>query len=176
MAKRAIAFLLLALALVLPAARGAGEEAPEYQVKAAFLLNFTKFIQWPPDSFADGSTPLRICVLGEDPFGGTLNQMVDGETVNGRRLVVEHVRHVSGPQSCQVLFISLAEEEARGSVPETGPGVLTVGEGDQFLRRGGMIAFTVVNRRVRFDIQRGTAERAGLRLSSRLLNVARSVK
>jgi hypothetical protein len=168
---------LIGLALLVAVGcRGGAEEGLEYQVKAAFLLNFTKFIVWPASAFDDRGSPLRICVLGDDPFGGSLRQIVEGEIVNRRKLVTERIRRPPQPRFCQVLFISRDEELALGDVPDVGPGVLTVGESDRFLRHGGMIAFTVVDRRVRFDIDRAAAERAGLQISSRLLSVARSVK
>jgi hypothetical protein len=183
MAQRALARLLCACAALLPAGlcvgpvRGAAtEEAVEYQVKAAFLLNFTKFVVWPEAAFADAGSPLRICVLGDDPFDGTLSQIVEGEAVGGRKLVVERLRRPPAPQYCQVLFVSRTEEDSLGTIPDAGSGVLTVGEGEQFLRHGGIIAFAIVNRRVRFDIDHAAAARAKLQLSSRLLSVARSVK
>ncbi|HZU24695.1 MAG TPA: YfiR family protein [Bryobacteraceae bacterium] len=177
MAKRSVAWLaLLSVCCLAPLSHAGAEEGLEYQVKAAFLLNFTKFIVWPPSAFADSNAPLRICVLGDDPFGGALRQTVEGEVVNGRKLVAERIRRPPEAHWCQVLFISQDEELALGTLPETAPGVLTVGEGDRFLNHGGMIALIVADRRVRFDIDRAAAERAGLRISSRLLSVARSVR
>ena len=131
--------------------------ALEYQVKAAFLLNFTKFVEWPATAFADERSPFAICILGEDPFGTALSQMVNGEGVNGRNLVVRRIRRAPEPKSCQVLFVGGSEKDVPNALAETGPGILTVGEGEDFLRDGGMIAFVIENRRVRFDIN----QRAG---------------
>ena len=149
----------------------ASPQAAEYEVKAAFLLNFTRFIEWPPaDRPADA--PFGLCVLGEDPFGTVLDQLVEGERVDGRRLVVRRVREASN--SCDVLFFPKSES-SRG-LSEMRQGVLTVGESEDFLRQGGMISFIVENRRVRFDINLRAASRAGLQISSKLLNVARKVE
>ncbi|HWE53655.1 MAG TPA: YfiR family protein [Bryobacteraceae bacterium] len=147
----------------------------EYQVKAAFLLNFTKFIEWPPASFGNAGAPLSICILGEDPFGATLDRIAGGEVVNGRSITIERVLHLPVPASCRVLFISRRAKEPRSPL-DLGPGVLTVGEGEAFLREGGMIAFVIENRRVRFEINRMIAENAGFRISSKLLNIAKAVE
>uniref|UniRef100_Q028L6 Putative transmembrane protein n=1 Tax=Solibacter usitatus (strain Ellin6076) TaxID=234267 RepID=Q028L6_SOLUE len=149
--------------------------ASEYQVKAAFLLNFTKFIEWPPRAFDDAKAPIAICLFGDDPFDGALNQLVEGEVVNGRKLVVQKIRHAPAAKTCQVVFVNKAEKEPSKILGGLGPGVLTVGEGEGFLRDGGMIAFVLENHRVRFDINQGAASNAELSLSSRLLSVAKTV-
>jgi hypothetical protein len=163
----------------------ASDEALEYQVRAAFLLNFTRFIEWPPSAFADGDSPMAICILGDDPFGNIIDQLVSGELVGGRKIVVRRIGNPPLPQTCQVLYIRKTEngnaeaarsgKELSGNLPTGGPGVLTVGEGNAFVREGGMIAFILDTRRVRFDINQTAAENAGLKLSARLLSVARTV-
>jgi hypothetical protein len=146
----------------------------EYDVKAAFLLNFTKFVEWPPGAFAAADAPLTICILGNDPFGRAIDQIVEGESVNGHKIAVERVRD-DQQKSCQVLYFG-----SDGSNPTTlsaaGPAVLTIGEGDGFIHQGGIIGFVIDNRRVRFDINLKAATRARLKLSSKLLSVARSVE
>jgi len=166
------------LCLVLPALLllAAADEPLEYQVKAAFLLNFTKFIGWPAEAFAAADSPFAICILGDDPFGGALNAILAGETVAGRKVTVEKIKRAPAPKSCQMLFISSSEKEVRKIFPALGPGVLTVGEGETFTRDGGMIAFVIENRRVRFGVNQPAAENAGFKLSSKLLNVARFVE
>ena len=156
--------------------RGAAEAVLEYEVKAAFLLNFTKFIEWPASAFADPTSPLTICVLGRDPFGRALDDVVAGEQVGGHKLAVRRISQSPEPRACQAVFIANLEGETRGILGSLGRGVLTVGEGDGFIRDGGMIALVIENRRVRFDIHQSAAEAAGLKLSSRLLSVARSVE
>ena len=147
----------------------------EYQVKAAFLLNFTKFIEWPPAAFLDARSPLTICILGEDPFGTVLDQMVSGETLNGRQITLRRIQGLPEPKTCQVIFFHNSERNLSETLAGLAPGTLTVGEGDDFLRQGGIVAFVVENRRVRFDVNRGAAATALLTISSRLLNVARFV-
>lgn len=175
---KGIAILLLLASssvVVLPAGQAAEELPLEYQVKAAFLLNFTKFVEWPVSAFADEHAPLAICILGEDPFGNALNEMLKGEDVSGHQLVMHRVQRVPAPKSCQVLFIPRLEKEVPRILGEIGPGVLTVGEGEKFVRDGGIIGFVLEDRRVRFDINERAAGKAMLTVSSRLLNVARSV-
>jgi hypothetical protein len=150
--------------------------AGEYQVKAAFLLNFTKFIEWPATAFEDSRSPIAICLFGDDPFDGALNQLVEGEVVNGRKLAVRKIRQAPAPKTCQVVFVGKPEKEGARILAGLGPGVLTVGEGEGFLRDGGMIAFVLENHRVRFEIKQSTASNAELNLSSRLLNVAKTVE
>jgi YfiR/HmsC-like len=163
-------------ALLLPSTCAAADESLEYQVKAAFLLNFTKFVEWPPAAFEATDSPIAICILGEDPFGAALDQMVAGEVVSGRKLAVRRLKGAPAPKSCQALFIGKADKEALKIPAGQGAGVLTIGEGEAFVREGGMIAFVLDNRRVRFSINQSAAENAGLKLSSKLLSVARSVE
>lgn len=151
-----------------PDTRTAERQASEYDIKAAFLLNFARFVEWPGAS----TLPFPICIVGDDPFGTALDQLVEGETVQGRRIIVRRAARVA--ESCLVVF-ARPKDTAR-AIAEAGPGVLTVGEGDRFVRDGGMIAFVVENRRVRFDINQKAVAAAGLQISSKLLNVARAVK
>jgi len=152
------------------------EPALEFEVKAAFLLNFTKFVEWPPSAFAAADSPMAICIVGKDPFGRVLDDVVQGEAVNGRKIVVQRLSAMPPPQTCQLVYFAGLEKEPRGKLSSVGPGVLTVGEGDDFTRAGGMIGFVIENRRVRFDINRAAAEGASLKLSSKLLSVARFVE
>jgi len=152
-----------------------GAEPPlEYQVKAAFLLNFTKFVEWPPESFSAADTPISICVTGDAGIGPVLEQMVEGEAVGGRKLVVQ--KAPADPSKCQVLFIGKAEKEVGRLLAGVSKGVLTVGEEVGFLADGGMIDFVIDNRRVRFDINQKAVGNSSLKLSSKLFNVARQVE
>jgi len=148
----------------------------EYEVKAAFLLNFTKFVEWKPDAFTDANSPLEICILGPDLFGSTIDSTVANETIHNRRLVVRRISEVPPAKSCQVVFITRTGRGLRGILRKISPGVLTVGEADDFIASGGMIRFMVDDRRVRFEIARGVVERMGLQMSSQLLKVARAVR
>ena len=166
----------VALALLLSIVPAAWAQTLEYQVRAAFLLNFTRFVQWPaPSEAANGAAPFDICILGEDPFGAALNQIVAGENVGGRPIRIRRVR-ADAIGACSILYVAKDEKNVPGIVAGAGPGVLTVGEGDAFLDQGGIIAFVVENRRVRFNIDPAAARKAGLQLSSRLLSVARSIR
>ena len=159
-----------------PHALRAADQSLEYRVKAAFLLNFTKFIEWPPAAFGQPDSPISICILGEDPFGPALDQTVTGEVVNGRRVIVQRIKRAPSPGSCQVLFISRSERDVAAVLTGLGPGVLSIGEGEGFIHNGGMIGFVIENRRVRFGINEAAAENAGIKLSSKLLNVAATVE
>jgi hypothetical protein len=168
--------LLGAMADSAPAQEQGGRTSPpsEYEVKATFLLNFTKFVQWPSISEPPG-TAFNICILGEDPFGETLDHIVQDERVDGRPIQVRRiVTTSSGP--CEILFVSATYPNTSAALGEFRTGVLTVGDHDGFIRQGGMIALVVQNRRVRFDVDARSAARSGLKISSRLLNIARSVK
>ena len=166
----------IAVALAMQWSLYAAGEPLEYQVKAAFLLNFTKFVEWPPSAFDAADSPIAICVLGNDPFGNSLDQIVAEEVVGGRRVVVRRIKRTPQAKLCQALFVSMPEKELLSILSGVGPGVLTIGEGESFVRDGGMIAFVVENHRVRFGINETAAETAGLKLSSKLLSVARSVE
>src|SRR5215469_5649927 len=131
-----LAFLILAL-FPMRSAR-AVSPVSEYQVEAAFLLNFTKFIQWPETAFADADSPFAICILGDDPFGKILDEVVGGESVNGRKLVVRRIKEPPVGKSCQILFVA-ASESGRSVLRGLGNFVLTVGEGEKFIPEGGMI-------------------------------------
>jgi len=153
----------------------AADAALEYDVKAAFLLNFTKFIEWPPSAFAGPQSPFEICVLGQDPFGRALDEVLQGETVNGRPLVSRRITQPPTAKNCQLLFVDAALKDLDQILAALPHGILTVGEGDSFLKDGGMIAFILDNRRVRFDINQTAADHAGIKLSAKLLTVARSI-
>jgi hypothetical protein len=150
------------------------DDAPEYAVKAAFLLNFARFVEWPATAFSSPNAPLEICIFGHDPFGRMLDDVVRGEVVQDRSIVVRHVSGVPKPGTCQTFFVTSDARVAsvRSLLPR---GVLLVSDVPRTLRDGVMIAFAIEERRVRFDINQKAAESAGLKISSKLLSVARSV-
>ena len=106
----------------------------EDQVKAAFLLNYTKFTEWPASAFSSAAAPISICTIADDRFDLALRQIVAGETVGGRGVSMQRIKQAPPPKSCQVLFISSSERENSKLLASVGPGVLTVGEGEIFLR------------------------------------------
>lgn len=123
----------------------------------------------------NADSPIVLCIAGEDPFGPVLDRMVERGSVRGRRITVRRI-HEPAEANCSLAFIGGSETGVPKILAEFGTGVLTVGEGDRFLDEGGMIAFVNENRRVRFDVNQPAVRRAGLKLSSRLLAVARSVR
>ena len=174
--RSAIVLCLVAAFSLTPEFSAQADDQPsEFQVKAAFLLNFTKFVEWPAAAFADDRSSLTICILGTDPFDGALDQIVDGEAVNGRMVAVHRIGQPPPPKTCQILFVARPEREVPKALRGLGP-VLTVGNGENFLRDGGMVAFVINDRHVRFDINQKAAADAMLTVSSRLLNVARYVQ
>lgn len=166
---------LAALLLLLPGLAAA--QAPgtsEHAVKAAFLFNFAKFVEWPEGAFRGPDEPMTFCVLGEGPLGGELERAVAGKTVVGRPAAVRRLSQLAGLGECRILFVGSSERTRFDQILAAvgNRAVLTVGEEDGFNRAGGIISFVVRQSRVRFRIEREPALRAGLRLSSRLLELA----
>jgi hypothetical protein len=152
-------------------------EPDEYQVKAAYLLNFARFVEWPSDVLPAGSS-LTIAVIGNDPFAGSLESLMRGNPANGHPIRVRYLRWNDSLGQCQIVFISASEE---AHLPEIlrlmgRESVLTVSDIDRFSLRGGVIEFRMVGNRVRFDINRTPAIAARLHISSKLLGVARAVR
>lgn len=143
-------------------------EGLEYQVKAAFLFNFLKFVEWAP---AAADAPWVIGVLGHDPFGAALDLTVRGKIVNGRKVDVRRYNKASDVKDCNILFIGRGDYERTG-IPAQ-PGLLTVGESSGFLKAGGVISFYIEDNRVRFEIRPASARSAGLHVSSQLLKLGR---
>ena len=147
----------------------------EYEVKAAFLFNFTQFVEWPPAAFATAASPIHIGVLGDDPFGELFDQTVRGEMVKNRTIVIKRARRVEDLTNCHVLFIAKSEKPRLVQIMSVVQGrpILTVSDLDQFNRRGGIINFFFEGNKVRFEINLAAAERAGLKISSKLLKLGK---
>jgi hypothetical protein len=177
--KKAIS-LIAFCGLLLRAAHVAGAEPAmtEYQVKALFLLNFTKYVDWPPAAFAGTNSPIVIGVYGEDKFGDALTNAVEGKTISGRQIIIQPIEKDGDTGKCQMLFISDSEKNHLGEILDKIKvlPVLTVGESDQFLERGGMINFVKKEGKVRLEINLAAARQAKLEISSKLLGVADVVK
>ena len=149
----------------------------EYEAKAAFLFNFVKFIEWPANAFADDSSPLIIGVVGDDLSSGVIDHVISGKVANGRRLVVKRFSNFKALTYCQMVFIRSAEiDKVRQTLAAAAPGALTVGETESFAELGGIINFTIVEGKVRLTINLGAAERAGLRISAKLLGLAHVIR
>lgn len=149
----------------------------EYQMKAAFLLHFAQFVEWPPDSFKAADSPLTYCTVGEDLFHGALEAALNGKKFGLRPFRVVHFKQAQEVQGCQVLFIGIAEREPVLAMIASlqGTPVLTVGDTEHFAQDGGMIGFCLEENKVRFEINLTAAEHARLRISARLLALAKTV-
>ena len=152
-------------------------EYAEYEVKAAFLLSFALFVEWPQEALPDTAGQLTIGLLGDDLFGEALTSIAD-KPVKGRRLQVKRSGELRDLDSCHILFISPSERKRLPRILEDlGNGaVLVIGESEGFAEAGGMIGFYLQGKKVRFEINPDAAARAGLEVSSKLLNLARIVE
>ena len=148
----------------------------EFRIKAAFLYNFAKFTVWPAEAFADAKAPLRLCVLGEDPFHGALAAL-EGRTAKNRPIVAGRLSSGDPLGQCHLLFVSASEHERLGTILKSlrGMPVLVVGDTPSFARSGGTIRLKIVSNKVRFEINVGAAQHAKLKIDSRLLKLGRIV-
>jgi hypothetical protein len=157
--------------------RGQAPQSGEKAVKAAFLYNFTKFVEWPQSAFSDASAPFRVCVFVDPTFRHDVEEMLTGETISGRplRVITPEPSDVKG---CHLAYFGAGDADRRAPVLAAMRGVpiLTVGEGARFLQQGGLISFVLEDNRVRFDVNKSAVDRAGLTVSSKLLRVARNVE
>jgi len=149
----------------------------EYAVKAAYLYNFVKFVDWPAARLPAADTAITVCILGVDPFGATIDPLAQ-RTAQGRRLRIERHRDTGTLGACHVIFVSASESRQLASVLAALPrdGVLTVGDSDAFARKGGVIGFITESGKVRLEINRAAARAASLRIRAQLLEVARLVE
>ena len=150
----------------------------EYQVKAAFLYNFAKFVDWPREAFGGPTDPIRIYVIGQDPFGRALEDAVNGKSFNGREFVVRQISDIKQAGRCQILFVSSSERKRYGAILGElhAGGVLTVGETDGFTEQGGMVNLKLESGRVQIQINLSAAEEARVRISSKLLSLAQIIQ
>jgi YfiR/HmsC-like len=165
-------------AVIPSAVEGQEDTVSEYELKAAMLYNLTRFVEWPPSAYPDPQTPTVLCILGRDPFGVSLTSLTAGRVVNGRLVVIRHVAGGKEVQRCHVLYISSSERKSLVQVFQAlkGANVLTVGEMAQFAAHGGMIQFALEEKQVRFQVNLDAAAQADLKISSRLLVLARIVR
>ena len=171
---RALRVLALLAALGAGAAAQASTPSREYQVKAAFLFNFAQFVDWPSSAFAENDTPLSICVLGDDPFGAYLDDLVRGEQVNNRRLTIQRFHAAADVKGCQVLYVSRSESRNLGKALASGKEMdaLTVSDVDGFAERGGIIQLATESGKIRLRINVSAAKASNLIISSKLLRSA----
>lgn len=148
----------------------------EYEVKAAFLYNFAKFVQWPADAVSS-SASMRLCILGRDPFGGLLESGLNGKTLGDKPIEIERVSDTHQLTGCQVVFISSSDSGHAAAILEalSARPILTVSEIPGFAALGGMVNFYIEDRRIRFEMNPKSAARSGLRISAQLLKLSRIV-
>jgi YfiR/HmsC-like len=151
----------------------------EYDVKAAYLFKFTKFIEWPSVAFASAEAPFVIGVIGRDPFEGGLDRLIQGNTTGARRLEVRHLSASDGNalRECQMIFVSTSEQRRLTGILSAlqGRPVLVVGESEGFASAGGMLGFALRENRVGIEVNSAAARQARLKISSQLLNIAKIV-
>jgi YfiR/HmsC-like len=163
-------------ALSFAAFAGPGQ-LPEYKVKAVFIYNFAKFVEWPAEEPQKRNKVLTICVLGDDPFGANFN-VIRGKTIKGRAVESKTIMSIEKAKDCDCLFISESEKSNVGEIlgDLKDYKVLTISDMDGFLDAGGIIQFVLEKSKVRFLINMGVAKRAGFKVSSKLLELAKKVK
>jgi|SRR5450631_16647 hypothetical protein len=175
---RTLAAILLACSLAMPMSADADEDRAAYQVKAAFLYNFAKFVEWPAETFKNAGAPIHLCVLGTTPLSWMLEETVRNKNVDGRALSVRGFSTVNLAADCQILFVSASEQKHLRAILEStkSSDVLTVGETNSFVDEGGVVGFNLDHGRIHFDINLQAAQLQRLRISSKLLSLATSVK
>lgn len=178
-AVRPTGLLLILLALLLPgSSRMAWAQAGEEEIKAAFLFNFARYVQWPEGSFDDRGTPVRVCVLGADDFARIVSANVSGKSVDDRSVEVVDLKDPASLGGCHILFVGDETGTSRRALlGEIGKRpVLTVSDSEGFAREGGIANFYRDDNKVRFEINPGAARVAGLKISSQLLRLAKVVE
>lgn len=179
-AARTCAAMVLTLACLsagAPADRAQTVTSGEYQLKAAFLFNFAKFIDWPPASFTGPQANFSICILGSDPFGRSMDELLEGKTIAERHVSIERSKQVADVRHCQMVFVSASEKSRVREILDglKGTNVLAVGETEGFAAAGGAIQFAIEDNHIHFVINTDAADRAGLKVSSNLLSLAHVV-
>jgi hypothetical protein len=168
---------LISFSIQSPAVRAQSAKDAEYRAKAIFLSKFPSFVEWPEEAFPPGQAPFLVCVYGDFSFGVSLVENARGETVHGRRLEVKWMHKEKDLRACQILFVSRSEAKHYRQVLDAvqGLSVLTVGETPDFLTAGGGISFLVQQDSLQFEVNLDSTSEAHLKLSSRMLALARRV-
>lgn len=174
-----IAFATCPALLVVPSlSRSQAPDSGGYQLKLAFLYNFAKFVEWPPGAFPQSNAPVLVGIVGHDPFTIDMEEQVCGRSANGHPILLKRLRPGDALRGCHIIFISAAENKNLPAILANlkGASVLTVGETDTFATNGGVIRFFVENNTLHFEINPDVAAQTGLRISSRLLALAKIVR
>lgn len=151
---------------------------PEYIVKAGFLFNFAKYVEWPAEAFEKADTPITIGIVGTDPFGDGLEKTLKNKTVKNRSFVIQRFQESAAVQRCHILFVPRTEKDKIQELLkhiESWP-VLTVGEDEGFARAGGTTNILIENEKPRLQVNLDAAEKARLTIDSKLLKVATIVR
>ena len=172
------AFMVILLLVGFPSPGLAqNETGAEYRLKLAFLYNFAQFVQWPADAFRDPGSPLLICVEGNNPFQGEIGESLRGRTIGARPVELKHLNANEDPCLCHMVFVRAGESTALSKILARPPGssLLTVGEAKGFAQRGGIINLVKEENRLRFEINTEAAAQTRLKISSKLLSLAKIV-
>lgn len=149
---------------------------PEYYIKAGYMANFARLVQWPENSFASETSPIQLCVLNTDSFGDVLNA-INGKLIRGRKLAVSACNSNSDLDRIHILFLNSSDTQLRALLIEKigRKPILTIGEHPNFAREEGILNFKTMNNKIRFEINRERAEKSGLKISSRLYKIGEIV-
>lgn len=149
----------------------------EYSVKAAFIYRFGGFVEWPQAAFASDESPTTLCIVGNDPFGGVLDKVVDGQRIGAHPVVVKRMMDIAPKSGCQIMYVSGGEDAISKALEAVrGENVLTITDGAQTPATTGIINFVIADNRVRFEIDDQAASVNGMTISSKLLDLARTAK
>jgi hypothetical protein len=173
--------LLSAMALGSHAEGLESSDSSEYLIKAGFIYNFAKLVEWPATAFAQPDSPIVIGILGDDPFGATLDRIVADKKINGRGFAVRRLKwtkELKDLKNCNILFVSSSEKEHMDGVVDAIKWlpILTIGDAPGFAKRGGIMNFTLEDNKIRFEVNVEAAKHADLTISSRLLTLAKIVQ
>jgi len=174
----ALGLLTWAVLLIDPLqAPAQGDDESEYRVKLAFLYNFAQFVDWPADAFSDPAEPLTICVAGQDPFQGEIGRGLRGRAAGGHLVEIKKLKHDENPRACQMIFVRAGDRKLASKLLADlkGSNTLTVGEAKGFADLGGVINLVVEDNKLRFEINLRAARQSRLKISSKLLALARIV-
>lgn len=150
----------------------------EYRVKLAFLYNFTQFIEWPPEAFSAPNAPLVICVAGRDPFKGDIEQGLRGRTAGGHPIEIRKLKPNDDQKVCHMIFVRSGEKKVASKILTSlkGSSTVTIGESTDFAAEGGLINLTLDGDKLRFEINLNAAMQTRLKISAKLLSLAKIVK
>lgn len=172
-----LGLVVLLFQLLVPNSAHAQSNSAEYQLKAAFIFHFAQLVDWPADALGPENRPLILCTTGESALSGVLEATIQGKQIGSRPLDVRHLQEKENPAGCHLLFIVGRDKRRAAAILAklNNAPILTVGESDDFIQQGGMIGFCLLENKIRFDINLKAAQRANLKISSRLLLLAKTV-